>query len=652
MSAAGLQNVTKTVESLTLHLDAVRKDGGFMEIIKKELAREGKNSHAAEGISISKSTLHRYYKLCELQERSADIKTPARATAYENIRNPLSLCAVMHTVYKKVDPHDIVSSDDFSVLLNGWLEKPKVITTKRALELLAQINLSVSVTEEQKKQRVVTFNCSISIGGVVVKVMKVSDRNFISLKGKPRVFEMENHYYIMLHVYGEDATLVQEIMYWLCIIPSAIKLRADNIAKATASLASKELIFSQSTASSSSQTAPNVYSSDLPVAAEQPITDKQHEYLALLCDGAYAQVEALMGHLNKRILKKNLKILLVKYAGGCSMEQSANDQGRLHNFVHAKFKSASFRYEEVADPSGLHWADLKCILQEMLETPSFNTIWKCIKSASTFLDEAFTKSNVVSAFRAAGTVVPNPDTGALELRPDIILSHCPAFRDLTQEESDFVLSTIEPLSAACEEHGIIPEEEFQSCLDHPEPVDNCPVKTHGMPLNQMTTNRQRAMVLSNSEYFECFTMLRKHKEELAHAKELAAEANNNSSSSSSSVGVGVSAGGGGVAGGGRVVNAASMLTASTINNNGIMEDTAEAAQNVKEPPAKVRKVAKVFCSNPLCLREISDFSNIDEIVCGQKKKWQRGGCKMHFCCRVECHAMLLQHRNMCLSSVK
>ena len=206
------------------------------------------------------------------------------------------------------------------------------------------------------------------------------------------------------------------------------------------------------------------------------------------------------------------------------------------------------------------------------------------------------------------------------------------------------MSAVDPLSIACEEHGIIPEEEFQRCLDRPDPIDNCPVKDHGMPLNQMTTNRQRAMVLSNPEYFEFFTMLRKHKEELVHAKELAAVSSSSGGSSS------------GVGGGVGAVKSSITTTASTVTNNdtnnNVMEGAVVAAQDVEEPPKKVRKMAKQYCSNPLCHQEISDFSNNDNTVCGQKKKWQRGGCKVQFCSRVECHAMLLQHRKVCLSMVK
>ena len=149
---------------------------------------------------------------------------------------------------------------------------------------------------------------------------------------------------------------------------------------------------------------------------------------------------------------------------------------------------------------------------------------------------------------------------------------------LNQEQGDFVPSTIEPLSIACVENGIISEEEFQRYLDRPDPIDNCPVKNHGMPLNQMTTSRQRAMKLWILRTFHCATQAQRI---TSTYQGISSEACTNGGSSSRD--------------GGHVGAAKSDIstTASTVtnndNSNNIMEDAVAAAEDVDEPPKKVRK---------------------------------------------------------------
>jgi hypothetical protein len=123
--------------------------------------------------------------------------------------------------------------------------------------------------------------------------------------------------------------------------------------------------------------------------------EEKYEYIGIACDGAFAQIDALLNHLNDKFIRDNLKITLVKYSGGCSMTQSTNDQGKMHTILHSCFRSSSFRYEDCEDPHGVDWKQLKDLMTLYLDGSSFKTIWKCMCNASDFLEKAsYTRRNV------------------------------------------------------------------------------------------------------------------------------------------------------------------------------------------------------------------------------------------------------------------
>jgi len=202
-----------------------------------------------------------------------------------------------------------------------------------------------------------------------------------------------------------------------------------------------------------------------------------------------------MNHVNKWCNDNQYPIIMMKYAAACSMTQSPNDQGRMHTILHKSFSQTSFRYGDIVvnDPPGKAFRELKTLLQSKLDGSSFNTVWKCIQHAQMFLNKAFTQQSVLSAFKKSG-VYPYD--------PKIILSHCPHFQKMTQDKAEFLHSKIPELVDLCEQHGIVPEEDYDRILSQYPEVDNCPIKLTGKRLNDKVPNRQRSAILTNESFLE------------------------------------------------------------------------------------------------------------------------------------------------------
>jgi hypothetical protein len=476
---------------------------------------ECNNTYAVNNTSIGKTALYSYAKKVKELIVQGEVKNTARTQAYENVRNPLSLCAVLNAAFETISPELFISVDEVSVLLNGWESKPQVLTSKKAKELLDELGMSVSITEETQKRRVVSFIAAICADGLALcTFMKIVDRNFTGFKDEPSIYKMDRGLYIYLAHTETSETKIFKDIYKL-IAKEANEKKKFLFERDLYGLAGNRIQLTESTHESDNEMvgSSTLYNSSNPdyeniteieqdvnrAFEEEDVQDQlienviddrinvtafdfiehKYEYIAIACDGAFAQIDALLNHLNDKFISKGKKIMFVKYSGGCSMTQSPNDQGKMHIILHACVRSPSFRYENYSDPLGLNWLELKSLMKLYLDGSSFKTIWKCTCYAEDFLEKAFTTMNVKSAFRRAG-VWP--------LNYARILSKCPHFRELNQEKADYVYNSVNQLSDVVKEHGYIPEDVFQDILSNEfEGLDNCVTK-HGKPLNEQTAS--------------------------------------------------------------------------------------------------------------------------------------------------------------------
>ena len=70
---------------------------------------------------------------------------------------------------------------------------------------------------------------------------------------------------------------------------------------------------------------------------------------------------------------------------------------------------------------------------------------------------------------------------------------------MNNEDAQTVFDAIGPLSRISAEKGYVPEEDFEYILWGTD-ADNCPEKISGMHLNDMSTSRQRSMIMNAPSY--------------------------------------------------------------------------------------------------------------------------------------------------------
>lgn len=212
LDIAGIEKFRNVVHTSTLALDSLT-DGIYGQNSYKrkfdDLVNEENGTSSLGKIITDPKTAKKYrQEIGAVVVNKADKKTIARTKAYLNMRNPLLLCATLGVLKNSVQLHPdlYLSSDDVSVLLNDG-EKPRCIATKEAQMILDKHNLGVSVTVEEMKRRVVTFNVTINADSVVCTVVKIVDHRFKFLD-KPLVLHMENNLYVMLYPHGFNDTQV------------------------------------------------------------------------------------------------------------------------------------------------------------------------------------------------------------------------------------------------------------------------------------------------------------------------------------------------------------------------------------------------------------------------------------------------------------
>jgi hypothetical protein len=544
-------------------------------INEKVRGKRSQNSYSPlEDYNISTSTLRRYIKEMRLVEVKADTKSTARQEAHTDLRNFMALSAVLNVLYKVTSPEHVYSSDDVSIVLNGWNEKPRVLTTKEKKELLHAQHIGVSTTEATEKRHVISFNVTVGgSGDVPCIVAKIYDRRFPeSMKEKPRVYNVGDNLFIMLLHSDTAETLVTSTQYKSCILPRCNSARAGALLR---DLDSAQGVTSQSTVAS--------------VGKDIEAIRGSHKFMALLCDGAQPQIAAILDELyaaTTSVDSTESHTLYAKYSAACSMSQQVNDVGYMHTTLHAQFKSPSFHYnDDLLEPAGTCWAQLKSKLLKHLSAASFRTYWKCLCHTADFMDKAFTRMTVKSAYRLSGVYPYNAG---------YILSRCPCFPGLPQDAADHVVNSIPQLADACEQHGIVPEEALAKVLEDHAACPHYAPKTKGKPLNEMVTNRQRAMVMSNANYLAA----------LATRRAAATPA---------------------------TVTAAAAPATGPANAN--------AESDTAPLPAAIR-----ICSGPGCNATSADRTG-----------WHKCGfpyCRQHFCPREECCAARLAHRLVCKQGKK
>ena len=241
----------------------------------------------------------------------------------------------------------------------------------------------------------------------------------------------------------------------------------------------------------------------------EKIRDK-YKYVCIAFDGDHPQIAATEQTLIPRSISKNQNLVFLKWAGGCSMTQSPNDNNRgMHPVLKKVYGDSKYRYGVIADPPGEKWVLLKAYLREFLDPSSFRTVWKAMCYAPSTLQNACKASSKRSAYHNTGIIDQDK---LLEMQngvdtnpsnPRTILGVNSFFNHFTVDDGNYMLSKIDEFAEITSRRGYIPEDDFTKVLMGKTYLDNCPaLKPGSKPLNDMVTNRQRNLVMSNEGFID------------------------------------------------------------------------------------------------------------------------------------------------------
>jgi hypothetical protein len=181
---------------------------------------------------------------------------------------------------------------------------------------------------------------------------------------------------------------------------------------------------------------------------------KKYQYICIAFDGDHPQVAATQNVLIPRSIRKQQDLVFVKWAGGCSMTQSPNDNNRgMHPVFKKVYGDSKYRYCAVADPPGEKWASLKAFLLAYMDPASFRTVWKAMCYAPSTLENACKASSIRSAYHNTGIIDQDKlihmqngvDTNPSN--PRTILGVNPFFNSFTKEDGEYMLSKVEDYRA-------------------------------------------------------------------------------------------------------------------------------------------------------------------------------------------------------------
>jgi hypothetical protein len=141
------------VEEKSLDLKAVKAGPIFLDMVRAKIKSEARNQLVdSEHFTPSATYIAKLIKLFVVINK-ASIKNKSRRKAFEDVRNSLLLSAAAYSYdLRGLSLYMWTSFDDVSVYLNNF-EKPRVLTTKKAQQILAAQKISVSTGDDEAQRR-------------------------------------------------------------------------------------------------------------------------------------------------------------------------------------------------------------------------------------------------------------------------------------------------------------------------------------------------------------------------------------------------------------------------------------------------------------------------------------------------------------------
>mmetsp|Transcript_1605 Transcript_1605/g.2578 ORF Transcript_1605/g.2578 Transcript_1605/m.2578 type:complete len:150 (+) Transcript_1605:305-754(+) len=85
---------------------------------------------------------------------------------------------------------------------------------------------------------------------------------------------------------------------------------------------------------------------------------------------------------------------------------------------------------------------------------------------------------------------------------------------MNRVSAEFVLQSIPVFKDLVDEHSLVPEKSFDDYFENSSDIDNAPKKITGLQLNELTTNRQRSMIINHPNWLSIVKARKARKAEL------------------------------------------------------------------------------------------------------------------------------------------
>jgi hypothetical protein len=561
----GKQELHDEVQRRSLQLKGVKFHSEFYPLVVSQIQAGAVNQLAEvnPGKTYITGLIKELFKIVP----RADIKNDARLKAFENIRNPLALCAMLEGYNRRgTDLEGMWTSfDDVTVQLNGWEEKPKVVTTKNAVALLAAQHLGVSTGGNKDKRRVIVFNALLAgTGECLSRIAKITDTKFTECKKKPKFFAFGNGeselHVVMAHPQLDDEVLYEALLRKI-IVPAAEKHRLSMIAAEEEGL--RELISSQSTQGPGSQSGPSGASAAGPSAsqtsaasstasapllsellgnAEEEEDEEQEQEQKQGQDQQQPRGEQWREVLHPSYYNLKNPVTCSGSASGSAGKAFARvviASDGAHAQLEASLTQIAARIEKYDKPVDLTKYCGGCSMSESLndigamhrilhttfKSPSYRYTsdyqdihGKAVRELKAWLSSRLEAASfrtfwkclmhaqdfLAKSFQPSLVKAAYKTAGIFPVNYKRVLSVNPYFRTLPTVDAQAVIDHIPELGMIFNKWDMVPEVDFDTLMqkEDGERLDNVPTKTWGMPLNDMVACRQRAGRVNGPEFMK------------------------------------------------------------------------------------------------------------------------------------------------------
>jgi len=481
VSAALVSSMAAKRKEADLNLNGV-EHGGLHDFIEAERLADsvahGGNPYV-HPLPLSASTAKRIGHEVAPDRGAGSFKNASRVNAVLDVHNAISMAAVCGNL-QDIHSELLLTFDDLSIELGTKKgARPQVYSAFGAKAALRARALQPAVRKDASQYRVPHVSLASSAAGHLAHChINISDRRIASMQ---------------FYVVGASATF--SISYtpqrydhaelFGLIYHRGLQPFLDRAARALLLPSFQEVDLAA--AGAAAQPAAPLSPADEAAAA---LAMRK----AITLDGAYPQVNAIMGAADLASECRAQNTEVVKWAAGASLVQQPADVSPIHRSLHQYYNSASFASRSGGSPSAA-MADFLSQVHDKsrLDSASKKTYAGLLSTIENAVNQCVTSNALQDGFRITG------------LRPfsvPQIFTAFSGFSHLNKPTSDILIDSVPHFTRKVARHGTVSDEHIDSYLTG-RGLDMSHFQVRppdAVPLSDLHPSRQRTTWLNNEAY--------------------------------------------------------------------------------------------------------------------------------------------------------